>query len=83
MLFKVTSGDVCGCGAVQMGLPSKVKIFSDEHRHKNSTLAISSTLLLHKRKSTLMLPYNKQCLFNLKLRLSAKMEIVQTRVVYN
>lgn len=41
-----TSDDAKGWGAVQIGFPSSVKIFSDEHRHKNSTCVMSLTLFL-------------------------------------
>jgi len=44
--FEPTSCDERAFGAVQIGLPSKVKIFNDEHRHKNSTCVMSLTLLL-------------------------------------
>lgn len=45
---KLTSCEASGCGAEQIGLPSNVSIFSDEHRHKNSTCAMSLTLFLHR-----------------------------------
>lgn len=44
--FELTSCDESAFGVVQIGLPSKVKIFNDEHRHKNSTWVMSLTLLL-------------------------------------